>query len=132
MQFLPADYAIGGVAVVFAGLGLFRGFSGTLAFFVAAGCAAAAGVFFRPFAVQMFGAEWSRVLVNIVVSVLVFGLVRIVVKKTVNGLLAQPTDSIAGVATGLVLWAALVYAATFAPWMIERSVVVREVAAHVR
>lgn len=132
MEFQPADYIIGGAGVVFAVLGLFRGFSGTLAFFVASGAAAAAGVFFRPMAVDMFGAEWARIFVNIAVAVVVFGLVRLVVKKIVNGLLAQPTDSIAGVLVGLALWGGLVYAATFVPEICERSVIVREVASHVR
>ena len=35
MQFLPADYAICGLTVVLAVTGLFRGFSGTLAFVLA-------------------------------------------------------------------------------------------------
>ena len=132
MQLQPADYAIGGVAVVFAAMGLFRGFSGTLAFFAASAAAAFAAVASRPVAVQALGAEWARVAAGIAVSVVAFGVVRLIVKKTVNGLLDQPTDSIAGVAAGLLLWAVLVYAATLHPWMRERSALVREVAVHVR
>ena len=132
LEFQSADYVIGGVGVVFAVMGLFRGFSGTLAFFAAAAASAAAGVFFRQVAVDMFAAEWARILVNVAVAVVVFGIVRMVVKKIVNGLLAQPTDSIAGFLVGILLWAVLVYVATFVPELCERSAIVGEVSAHVR
>ena len=35
MNLLPADYALGGLAIALAVLGLFRGLSGTLAFLMA-------------------------------------------------------------------------------------------------
>ena len=61
MEFLPADYVLGGITVVMAVLGLFRGFSGTLAFFVAGAAAAAVAALGWPFSASFTEVMWQRV-----------------------------------------------------------------------
>ena len=108
MEFLPADYVVGGLVVVMAVLGLFRGVSGTLAFFVAAACAVLTAAFGWPFSEGLTSVLWQRGVGTLVATLLVFGLVRCVVKKLVNGLLAQPTDAILGFLLGAAMGALVI------------------------
>lgn len=100
MQLLPADYVLCGLALVSAVLGLFRGFSGTLAFALAVIIAALAGGFGWPWSASFTETVWMRVGGTLVVVLLAFGIVRALVRKLVNGLLAQPSDALLGLVTG--------------------------------
>lgn len=96
MDFLFPDYVILSIAVGSAVLGLFIGFSGTLAFLaglVAAGIAAKAG---WAVSAGCLDAQWARGLATLVVTLLSFGVARIIVRKCVHRLLAQPADAIFG------------------------------------
>ena len=113
MELLPADYALCGLTLVLAVTGLFRGFSGTLAFVLATASAVLAGMFGWAYSESFTPVVWMRVAGTLVGTLLVFGLVRMIVKKLVNGLLAQPSDALFGMVIGvlcgavvLVAWAA--------------------------
>lgn len=103
MTLLPADYALAAFTVVTAVLGLFRGFSGTLAFILALAAAGAVFAFGWPYSAVFTEVTWMRALAVLVAALLTFGFVRLIVKKCVNGLLSQPTDSIFGFLTGAVV-----------------------------
>ena len=132
MEPLPADYALGGIALAMAVLGLFCGFSGALAFLLATPAAALAAGFCWPYSAEISNVAWMRAAGVLVVSLLVFGIVRIVVKKLVNGLLAQPADAIFGLIAGALAGAMLVVAWGWSGLYLEYSNLAREVAAHVR
>ena len=110
MELLPADYALCGLTLVLAVTGLFRGFSGTLAFVLATASAVFAGMFGWAYSASFTPELWMRAAGTIVGTLLVFGLVRLLVKKFVNGLLAQPSDAVFGMAIGA-LWGAVVLVA---------------------
>ena len=131
MQIQAADYVLAGIVVVLALLGLFRGFSGAFAFLVASAATAALSVYGWPAMPHISQTMWVRAAVMVVADILLFGLVRIAVKKVVNGLLAQPVDAIAGCIVGLVCGAMVVLAASYFPFVRERSAVAREVSVHV-
>lgn len=99
-DFQPADYALCSVAVIMSVTGLFRGFSGSLAFLAAVAASVATVVFAWPRSGLMTDVMWMRVGGVLVLTLVVFGIVRIIVKKTVNGLLAQPTDALMGFLIG--------------------------------
>lgn len=132
MTLLPADYAVLGVAAVFAATGLFRGLSGTVGFLSATVASAATATFGWPLSSRWLESPWARGLAVFVAALLVFGVVRMVVKKSVNGLLAQPSDAVFGMLVG-VLAAALVLAAwAYSGFYIEYSSIASEVASYVR
>ena len=108
MEFQPADYVVGGLVIVMAGLGLFRGASGTLAFFVAAACAVTTASFGWPFSESFTSVLWQRGAATLVATLLSFGIVRAIVRKLVNGLLAQPTDAILGCLLGAAMGALVI------------------------
>ena len=112
--FQPADYVIAGLAVVSAVLGIFRGFSGMFAFCLATAAAGVVGSFcwrvFEPWFEQL----WARGLAVLVASLVAFGIVRALVCRFVNGLLAQPADAIFGFLTGF-----LVVAMVLAGWAVS-------------
>lgn len=132
MEFLPADYVLGGIAVVMAVLGLFRGFSGTLAFFVAGAAAAAVAALGWPFSASFTEVMWQRVAGVLVATLLGFGLVRLIVKRLVNGLLAQPTDAIFGFVIGAAFGAALLVGWAYSGFHLEYSNLATQVAAYLR
>ena len=101
--FQPADYAICGITIVMAVLGLFRGFSGTLGFVLGAVAAAFAASFGWAYSASFTDVAWQRGAGVLVVTLLAFGIVRLIVKKLVNGLLAQPSDAIFGFLIGVAL-----------------------------
>ncbi len=132
MQLLPADYALGGLALVVAVTGLFRGLSGTLAFLLATVIAALAVGFCWPLSATLSGVTWIRAAGVFVVALLVFGIVRLLVKKFVNGLLAQPADAIFGMLAGALAVALLVAAWAWSGMYLEYSSLARGVADYVR
>ena len=58
--FQPADYALCGITIVMAVLGLFRGFSGTLAFVLGAIAAVFTAMFGWPFSATLTETMWMR------------------------------------------------------------------------
>ena len=126
-----ADYILCGLTIVAAVTGLFRGFSGTIAFVAASVAAAAAGSFGWTYSATLTDALWQRGAGVLVATLVVFGLVRLIVKKLVNGLLAQPTDAILGALVGAALGAAVIIIWAYSGLYPEYSALVRTVAAYV-
>ena len=130
--FLAADYAICGITVVMAVLGLFRGFSGTLGFVLGVVAATFAASFGWVYSASFTDVAWQRGAGVLVVTLLVFGVVRLIVKKLVNGLLAQPSDAIFGFLVGAALGVLILVVWAFSGTYLEYSTLVREVSAYVR
>ena len=130
--FLPADYALCGITVVMAVLGLFRGFSGTLGFVLGAVVAVFAASFGWVYSVSFTDVVWQRGAGVLVVTLLAFGIVRLIVKKLVNGLLAQPSDAIFGFLVGAALGILVLVAWAYSGAYLEYSTLAREVSAYVR
>ena len=127
-----ADYALCGLTIVMAVTGLFRGFSGTIAFVLASAAAAAAGSFGWSWSAEVTDATWMRGAGVLVAALLAFGIVRLIVKKLVNGLLAQPSDAILGAVVGAALGGVVVAVWARAGICLEYSALVRTVAEYVR
>ena len=83
--------------------GLFRGLSGTIAFFCAVLIALLAGTLGWRFTAETFSNDAWRGLAVGVGALLAFGLVRTVVKKSIHMLLAQPSDALFGMLVGAVM-----------------------------
>jgi len=132
MEFLPADYALAAVTLVLAILGLFRGFSGMLAFVISSAAAGAAGAFTWNYAQNLVSAPWQRGGLTLLAALLAFGLARVVVRKVVHGLLAQPSDAILGFVSGVLLAGLLAVGWAYSGMGLEHSNIVRELAAYVR
>lgn len=126
-----ADYILCGLTIVAAVTGLFRGFSGTLAFAAASAAAAAAGSFGWAYSATLTDALWQRGAGVLAATLVVFGLVRLIVKKLVNGLLAQPSDAILGALVGAALGATVIIIWAYSGLYPEYSTLVRTVAAYV-
>ena len=126
MNFQPADYVLGVFTAFLALGGLFRGFSGMFAMLVAGAASLA-----WPASAGMLSSVWQRGFAVCVCTLLVFGVVRIVVKKTVGGLLDQPLDAIFGCAVGLVCAALAILAISAVPEARAYSLVARGVAWYV-
>ena len=131
-NFLPADYAICGITVVMAVLGLFRGFSGTLGFVLGEIVAAVTGSFGWTYSLSFTAVTWQRGAGVLVVALLAFGLVRLIVKKLVNGLLAQPSDAIFGALIGVAIGALILVVWAYSGAYLEYSHLAKEAAAYVR
>ena len=130
--FQPADYVLCGITVVMAVLGLFRGFSGTLGFVLGVVAAAFAGSFGWAYSASLTDVLWQRGAGVLVVTLLAFGIVRLIVKKLVNGLLAQPSDAIFGFLTGAALGALILAAWAFSGAYLEYSTLASSAAGYVR
>ena len=131
MNLLPADYALGGLAIALAVLGLFRGLSGTLAFLMATLAASATVTFGWRYSAAYLAVGWQRAGAVLVATLLAFGLVRVLVRKLVNGALAQPSDALFGCLVGLATGAAVVVAWGYLGLGLEYSALASEVARHV-
>lgn len=107
MELLFPDYVILAVAVGSAVLGLFIGFSGALAFLAGLAVAGIVGRLGWALSADFLDARWARALATLVVTLLGFGIARVIVRKCVHGLLAQPADAILGSLTALVSGAAV-------------------------
>ena len=127
-----ADYALCGLVLVMAVTGLFRGFSGTIAFALASVAAAAVGSFGWSWSATLTDVAWQRGAGVLVATLLAFGLVRLIVKKLVNGLLAQPSDAILGALVGAALGVTVVVVWAWSGIYPEYSALVRTVASYVR
>ena len=129
--FQVADYVICGVTLVAAVTGLFRGFSGTLAFALATAAASFAGTFGWSYSATLTDVAWQRGAGVLVATLLTFGIVRLVVKKLVNGLLSQPSDAILGGLVGAGLGVAAVVVWAYSGLFPEYSSLVRTVASYI-
>lgn len=96
MDLLTADYVILGFTLGGAVIGLLIGFSGAFAFLCGSIAAAAFGHFFNQYLKTVIGHGVLRALALTVAALLAFGLVRIIIRRFVRGMLAQPGDSIFG------------------------------------
>ena len=113
-------------------LGLFRGFSGTLGFVLGAVAAACAASFGWAYSVSFTDVAWQRGAGVLVATLLAIGIVRLIVKKLVNGLLAQPSDAIFGFLVGAALGVLILAAWAYSGAYLEYSTLAREVSAYVR
>lgn len=104
-----ADYILIVLATVLVVLGGFRGLSGTIALFVALAASVVAARLGWPCAGAYSLPVWAKVALVSAGTLLTFGLVRIIVAKTIKCLLAQPTDAIFGAAAGLVAFLMIVF-----------------------
>ncbi len=129
MALLPGDYVVGGITATLALLGLFRGFSGILAFLVASVASAAVSVFGWDFAATYLPNLWARGAAVLVAALLTFCLARVIVKKSVNGCLAQPSDSFFGLAVGVLTGGLLLVAWAYTGYYTEYSTLATEVIA---
>ena len=129
-NFLPADYVICGITVVMAVLGLFRGFSGTLGFVLGAVAAAFVGSFGWAYSASFTEVAWQRGAGVLVATLLAFGIVRLIVKKLVNGLLAQPSDAIFGFLIGAALGVLILVAWAYSGAYLEYSTLAGRVAGY--
>ena len=132
MTFLPADWVICAIAAVAAITGLFRGFSGTLAFFIAVAVAALMASFGWGYSLNFTAVTWMRGGIVLVATLLIFGIVRLLVKKLVNGLLSQPSDAIFGFLVGALFGAILLAGWAYSGMYLEYSNLAREVSGYVR
>ena len=131
-NFQPADYVLCGITVVMAVLGLFRGFSGTLGFVLGAVAAAFAASFGWAYSASFTDVAWQRGAGVLVATLLTFGIVRLIVKKLVNGLLAQPSDAIFGFLIGAALGVLILLAWAYSGAFLEYSSLAQQVASYVR
>lgn len=120
------DYILLTVSCLLVILGLFRGASGLFSFVSATIISIAAGIIAWPYAVSLSDQTSVRYFIVIVGSLLAFGLVRVVVKKVVNGLLSQPADSIFGFLIGAAASLMLLYIAANIPKARDVSIIARE------
>jgi len=107
MSLTTADFILVCVAAAGLILGGFAGFSGALSFVIASGAAFLAGRLFWPWSVAFLAQDWARALATLVAVLLIFGIVRWVVRKLVGLALAQPADFIFGALVGGVAAGAL-------------------------
>lgn len=114
MTFLPADYAIAAAALIAGIFGLFGGFSGALAFLAGVAGAVLSVHLGRGPLADLVASQGLRLLTLLVLALFAFGLVRLVVKKTVHGLLAQPGDALFGFLTAAVAGGAGALAVAYA------------------
>ncbi len=117
--------------IVLAVMGLFRGLSGALAFISGAVAAAAVAVFGWPFSAEYLAEPWMRGAATLVATLLAFGLVRLLVKKLVGGLLSQPSDSIFGFFVGALVGILLLVAWAYTGFYTELSTLATELAPYV-
>lgn len=132
MQLLRADYVLVGIAAVMAITGLFRGFSGTIAFFAGVAALAISAALGWKYSAEFVDATWGRALATLVVALLVFGVVRMIVRKLVNGLLAQPSDALFGFLLGALFGALVVVGWAASGMCLEYSNLATEAAKFLR
>ena len=130
--FLPADYALCGLTIVMAVLGLFRGFSGTLGFAFGTIAALLTASFGWTYSASLTAVVWQRGAGVLVATLLAFGLVRLIAKKFVNGLLAQPSDAVFGFLIGAALGILILVAWAYSGAYLEYSTLAKEASAYVR
>lgn len=131
IEMLPMDWVLAGFVLSMAVMGLFRGFSGTLAFMAAIAVASVAGFKAWELAPNWLGQLWMCGAATLIVVLIVFGIVRLIVKKIVNGILAQPSDAVFGFVAGAVAGLVVIFVWAKTGLYTEYSNIVTEVAARV-
>lgn len=96
MELLAPDYIVLAIALAGVVVGLFVGFSGALAFLLATVVAGGAASYAWPRLVAEFPSAGMRGTVVAIGALVLFGLVRFLVKRFIHGLVAQPGDAIFG------------------------------------
>lgn len=132
MELLPADYVLCALALTMAVMGMFRGFSGTLAFWAAGAVAAVVGSVAWPYSETITPTVWMRAGLTLLAILLSFGLVRTIVRRFVHGLLAQPADALLGLLAGAATALVLVAGWAYSGFHLEYSNLATEVSAYVR
>ena len=136
MNLAPPDYVVIACASGGAVFGLFLGFSGALAFLAGSVAAVAAARLGWPLSEGFFSSGFMRGLSVALGTMLVFGIVRVLVRRTVKTAIAQPGDAlfgalvagVSGLAVGLgLVWLAQALGLPGA----EGSVFLSEVLSHV-
>lgn len=130
--FQAADYALCGLTLVMAVMGLFRGFSGTLGFILAVVLAGLAASFGWLYSASVTTVVWQRAAGVIVATLLTFGLVRLVVKKIVGGILAGPSDALFGLLVGVLFGVIILTVWARSGIHLEYSSLARDIADYVR
>ena len=112
MELTVLDWVLFAVAAFFMVVGLFRGFSGQFGSLVGLVTALVTGYFlFAPIRSLVISSNWITgetaqsgvaAVVDFVVALVVFGLVRRIVAKFVSFLIPQPMNAIVGGAVGIV------------------------------
>lgn len=102
MEFLTADYVIFAVAGIFAILGMIGGFSSAAAFSAGTVAGVVSAYVGWGFLADRFSETWSHALASAAIALVAFALARIIVRKVVHNLLAQPADAIFGSLTGAI------------------------------
>ncbi len=112
MDFTALDWVLFGVAAIFVVVGMFQGFSGQLGALAGLAAALAAGYFlFTPVHAMVLSTGWVSGaaasgsvagMVDFVLALVTFGLVRRIVAKFVSFLVPQPINAIVGMLVGLV------------------------------
>ena len=97
MNLAPADYVILALAAGGAVTGLFIGFSGALSFLAGSVAASLAARFGWPLSTSYFQSGLARGFAVSLATLVVFWIVRTVVRRTVKVAIAQPGDSVFGV-----------------------------------
>ena len=103
-------------------MGLFRGFSGMLAFALASVSSFVAGSVGWNMSETYFEHLWTRALGVLLVALIVFWIVRVIVRKLVNGLLAQPADAVFGLLSGVILGALVPVGWIFDPAQVPEDI----------
>ena len=132
MELLPVDYILLGFVFFTMVTGGVCGLSGIVAFASALGLSAFSAVMLWPFALARFDSHWAAALAVFVAAIIAYAIVRAILKKTVNVMVSQPSDSILGMLVGLLLAAGFVYAWARIGFFAEHSSIVTGVAAYVR
>jgi len=112
--------------------GLFRGFSGTLAFLLATLAAVFVGMFGWGYSASFTSVLWMRGAGTLVATLLAFGIVRLLVRKLVGGLLAQPSDAVFGLLIGASVGVLILLAWAYSGLYLEYSNLAQEAAVYVR
>ena len=132
MQLLPADYALMAVAAVAALTGLIRGLSGTIAFALASVAALFVSSFGWSLSARFTAVAWQRIGAVSAATLVVFGLVRWISRRTVNKILSQPSDAIFGFLAGAAMGVLPLLVWAWSGMFLEFSCLAREVAGYVR
>ena len=108
MELMPLDFVLAGLAVLLAGIGLYRGLSGELGSLAGFAAASGAGFFLIGLArvcadAMGFGqyAATAAYVVDFVFALVAFGLARWIVAKFVSVMVPQPTNAFLGMLSGL-------------------------------
>ena len=121
MQLQVADYVFLLAATLFVIAGLFRGLSGFFAFVAALVASTVVSISLWPLICLSFADVFVRGAVAAVGAIIVFGIVRFLVKFILRKIISQPSDSIVGMVFALLLSVALLYVASASAIVREHS-----------